>query len=157
MGLIQKRLKTIFLHFLDTQGDSLEAIRFRSGLDSVTCTVINKVFSMSAMRIIHLDSIEDLTRLNLETNPRITELRLSWRVSTLHSLLPFLMAVPNVKILYLRRVDRAILEYLARKMKALETLFYSRADGCEACLKKAMAVNEDKSKDVKLVCKQWIS
>lgn len=156
-GTYSKEAEDNFLHFLDTQSDSLEAIRFRSGLDGVACTVMNKVFGMSAMRIIHLDSIEDVTGLNLVTNPRITELRLPWSIRTLHSLMPFLIAVPNVKVLYLRRVDKDILDYIARKMMALQTLFFSRADGCESCLKKIMSVHEDESKNVKLVCKQWIS
>lgn len=154
-GVLTKATEEKFLAFLESQSDSIEAIRFRSGLDGVNGTVINKVFSMSAMRTIHLDAIGDTQQLDLATNPKITELRLPWNIATLDELTPFLRASPNIKVLFIRRVDKDILEYVAKNMKVLETLYFSRADGCEACLKGIVSVNEDANKDVQLVFKEW--
>lgn len=154
-GVVTKETEKKFLAFLESQSDSIEALRFRSGLDGFNGPIINKVFSMSAMRTIHLDSIGDMKQLNLIRNPKIIELRLPWSIATLEQLTPFLRGAPDLRVLCLRKVNKDILEYIANNMKSLEILFFSRADGCEACLRGILSVNDDSNNDIQLIFKEW--
>lgn len=154
-GAVSNEAESNFLHFLDKQSNCLEAIRFRSGLDGVGGTIINKVFEMSAMRIIHLDGVGDLKHLNLNVNPAIVELRMSWTIDTLEKLIPFIRAAPKVETLFLRKVNKDILEYVAVHLKELKTLYFTRSDGCIGCFKKFLSTNEDTNKDIRLVAKEW--
>lgn len=154
-GTIAKETEEKFLHFLETQSDHLEAIRFRSGLDGVNAAIINKVFEMSAMKIIHLDGVGNLNDLKLPINTRIIELRLCWSVDTLEKLLPFLRAVPKLKVLFIRKINKEILEYVAMHLKELKLLYFTRAEGCMGCFKKYLSMHEDSNKDIELVSKEW--
>lgn len=154
-GTIIKKTEDNFIDFLDSQSNSIEAIRFRCGLDGVGAPIINKVFYMSAMKIIHLDSVGDISELCLPLNLRIIELRLPWTVDSLEKLSPFLCAVPNVKVLFLRKINMEILSYIAMHLKELRILYYTRADGCMGCFKKFVESNEDSNKQIMLVSKEW--
>lgn len=154
-GKIDRETEENFLRFLETQDESLEALRFRSGLDGVNASFINKVFTMSAMKIIHLDGMGELSEIKLITNPNIIELRLPWSLDTLSKLTPFLRAVPNAKVLFIRKVNRDVLEYVAMNMKKLKILYYTKAEGCMGCFNKFLTTHEDSNKDIRLVYKEW--
>lgn len=154
-GLITKETEENFIHFLESQNKSMEAIRFRSGLDGVAAPIINKVFEMSAMKIIHLDGIGDLKELCLPFNPKIIELRLPWSIDTMEKLAPFLRAIPKVKVLFLRKINMEILSYVAINLKELKILYYTRAEGCMGCFQKFLASKEETNKGILLVSKEW--
>lgn len=154
-GVVSPDAENNFLHFLESQSDCIEAIRFRSGLDGVSATIINKVFVMSAMKIIHLDGVGDLKQLDLKVNPRIKELRLPFCLDSLEKISPFLRAAPNVRILFIKSVNKEILEYIATRLKDLRVLYYTKADGCLGCFKRFLSANENSNKDISLVCREW--
>lgn len=154
-GTITEEAEENFIHFLDSQSKSIEAIRFRSGLDGANASIINKVFEMTAMKIIHFDAVGNLGDLCLSVNPRIIEFRLPWSIDTLDKMTPFLRALPKVKVLYLRKVNMDILKYIALHMKELKILYYSRAEGCMGCFTKFIASTEKANKDIMLVSKEW--
>lgn len=154
-GVVSPEAEKNFLHFLESQSGYIEAIRFRSGFDGVSATIINKVFEMTAMTIIHLDGVGDLKQLDLVVNPRIKELRLPWCVDSLEKISPFLRSVPNVRILFVRKVNKDILEFIATRLKDLRLLYYTKADGCLGCFKRFLSANENSNKDIKLICKEW--
>lgn len=154
-GNITKTTEENFLRFLDSQDDCLEAIRFRNGLDGVSSLFINKVFTMTAMRIIHLDGIGEAEELKLTTNPKIIELRLPWNVDTVEKMTPFLRAVPNAKVLFIRKVNKDVLEFVAMQMKELKLLYFTKAEGCMGCFKRFLSTNEGSNKNIRLVSKEW--
>jgi hypothetical protein len=154
-GDISEETEANFIQFLESQSKSIEAIRFRSGLDGVNSLIINKVFQMSAMKIVHLDGIGDLKDLKLKVNSNILELRLPWSVDTLNKLIPFLSVVPKAKVLFLRKINMEILNYIAVQMKELQILYYTRAEGCMGCFKKILSSNKDANKEIMLVNKEW--
>lgn len=154
-GVVTREAEENFIQFLDTQSDHIEAIRFRSGIDGVNATIINKVFQMASLKTIHLDGIGDLKGLNLPVNPRLNELRLSWNVDTLEKVTPFLRAAPKVETLFLRKVNKEILEFVAKNLPDLKTLYYTRADACMGCFKKFLSSSEDTNKDIRLVTREW--
>lgn len=154
-GVISKEAEDNFLHFLQSQSDSLEAIRFRSGLDGVTGAIINKVFELFAMQIIHLDGINDMKDLDLKTNPRVIELRLPWNVDTLEKLMPFVRAIPNVEVLYIRKVSKEILELVATRLKHLRLLYFTKAECCMCCFRKFLTTTDGVNKELKLISKEW--
>ena len=153
-GETAKETELNFMNFLDSQNE-IEAIRFRSGLDGVSAEIINKVFEMSSIKIIHLDGVGDLKALCLPLNPKIIELRLPWNVDDLSKITSFLRAVPKVKVLFLRKINMEILSYVASHLKELKILYYTRAEGCMGCFKKYLTSNEDANKDIMLVNKEW--
>lgn len=154
-GEINEKTETNFLHFLGTQDGHIEAIRFRSGLNGVSGTIISRVFEMSALRKIHLDGIGDVSNMKLKTNHRITELRLDWKIDNLEKLSPFLEAVPKAETLFLRKVNKDVLEHVAIHMKELKTLYFTKADCCMGCFKKFLSSNEETNKDIRLIPKEW--
>lgn len=155
-GGVSQEAEENFLHFLESQSDCMEAIRFRSGLEGVSATIINKVFSMSAITKIHLDGIGDIKQLDLKTNPRIKELRLPWSINSLEKSLPFFQAVPNVRVLFIRNINKDIIEYVATHLKAVRLLYYTKADGCcIGCFKRFISSNEESNKEIKLINKEW--
>lgn len=154
-GQISKESEKNFLHFLGSQSEHLDAIRFRSGLDGVNHRIINKVFSLSAIKIIHIDGIDSLSDIQLQVNPGIIELRLPWKVDSAEKLLPFLEAAPNLEVLSLKKINRAIVEIIATSLKNLKLLNYDRAEGCRRCLKGSLSVTEDSNKDIELKHREW--
>lgn len=155
-GTIDEQTEENFLQFLDSQNESLEAIRFRSGLDGISSKFINKVFKMSAMRIIHLDGVrDDVKELNLVANPKIIELRLPWNFDTVEKVSPFLRATPNAEVLFIRKVNKEVLEYVASHMKELKILHFTVAEGCMGCFKRFLSTHEDANNSIRLVFKEW--
>ena len=156
-GDISKEAEENFFHFLDTQRESLEAIRIRAGLEEINESLVNKIFQMSTLKIIHFDAMIDgmILDFKLEMNPKLIELRLPWNIETLERLKPFLLAAPNVETLFLKKVDKEILEYIALTMKQVLTLYYTRANACIDCFKKFLRVNEDANKDLTILSKEW--
>lgn len=153
-GTIPKETEENFISFLESQS-SIEAIRFRSGLDGVNSTIVNSVFGMTSIKIVHIDGLGDLKDLNLPVNPKIIELRLPWSVDTLDKLKPFLRAVPKVKVLFLRKITMEILSFIAMNLQHLAILYYTRAEGCMGCFRKFIDSEEDANKDIMLVNKEW--
>jgi hypothetical protein len=154
-GTITEETESNFINFLEFQSKSIEAIRFRSGLDGANAPIINKVFEMSAMKIIHFDAVGNLGDLFVPINPRIIELRLPWSLDTLDKLTPFLRAIPKAETLYLRKVDMDILKYVALHLKELKIFYYSRAEGCMGCFNKFIASTKKANKKIMLVSKEW--
>lgn len=154
-GVMSLEVEDNFLDFLDSQSDSLEAIRFRSGLGGVNAQIISKVFEMSAIKIIHLDGIEKPIDIELQVNPGIIELRLPWKIDNAEKLLPFLKAAPNLEVLYLKKLNRWTAAVIADTLKNLRILNYDRAEGCLRCLTNSLSPTDAINKDLKLKRREW--
>lgn len=154
-GELSPKAEENFLHFLDSQSESLEAIRFRSGLENtVNGKIINRLFDMKAIKIIHLDGIGNTDELKPAVNTRIIELRISSNVMSFLTIKPYLKATPNVMVLFLKKINREILDYAVANLTKLRLIYYTRTEGCISCFNKFLATNEG-NKNINLVYKEW--
>lgn len=108
-----------FVNFLHSQRHSIESLYLGSTNDSL----INYVFQMPALTTFKFDTSKfEQPLLDLIINPKITELWLSLDLIT--SQMPYLIAAPNVEILYMSSilVYEKLIDYIALNMKRLRVL-----------------------------------
>lgn len=151
ISAMTRDIENKFLDFLDSQNENLESIRFRKGLVGVNGRVLSKVFQMSMVRVVYLDGIGDSSDMNLGTNLNITELKLGWDYNTLTMILPFLEAVPRVRVLILKRISKAIIEHIAMHFMELREIYFNKSEDCPSCIVNFLTSDVIRNKSIRII------
>ena len=120
-GVMHSRTEANFIKFILSQANNLESLQ----LFRVNCRVINTIINrMKALKHLHYQSLQDeviVLELNVNTNITSMEIRSEYKFERIK---PVLEATPNLIKLFIDRITKQLVEFLAFNMKELQIVEY---------------------------------